>query len=320
MNGDQLHVSVVAPLTPAIERVKAMLFKPFDLGKWFVIGFCTWLAELGNPQTGGIRFGGRGGSSLPGGPPDLEAIMDRAQDVLGVALNYLEANLYWILPVAVVAIILWAVIVWLSSRGRFMFLHCVVEDKAEVTLPWKRFGRHGDSLFVFRIVLGLCSLMAVGVALYTGILLFTGAAMAGSGGGALVIVIAAFTAMVILWIVLTLIQKFTTDFVVPIMLLRTESCLAAWREFLGLLSANMGHFVFYILFQIVIWLVVGILILAIACLTCCCAACILGIPYVGTVLMLPVYLFHRSYTLYYLRQYGPAFNTIAQIAPAESPE
>jgi hypothetical protein len=318
MNGEHLHVSVVEPLTPAIERVKTMLFRPFDLGKWFVIGFCAWLAELGKPHGGGIQIGGRGGPSLRGGRPDVAEIMDRARDFLGVALNYVQANLYWILPVAVMVIAFSILITWLSSRGRFMFLHCVAGDKAEVTLPWKKFSRHGDSLFVFRIVLGFISLIAVGAAVYTGILLFAGAALTGSGGAAVMVVVAVFISMIVLGVVLSLIQKLTTDFVAPIMFLRTESCTAAWREFLGLLSANMGRFALYILFQIVIWLGIGILILAIACLTCCCAACILGIPYIGTVLMLPIYVFHRSYTLYYLRQYGPAFDLFGAMEPAVS--
>lgn len=43
------RVSVIDPITPAIDRVKLMLFRPFELRRWFVIGFCTgwpfWEAE-----------------------------------------------------------------------------------------------------------------------------------------------------------------------------------------------------------------------------------------------------------------------------------
>ena len=35
------EISVTEPVSPALERVKTMLFKPFDPGKWFVIGFCA---------------------------------------------------------------------------------------------------------------------------------------------------------------------------------------------------------------------------------------------------------------------------------------
>lgn len=34
-------VSVIDPIGPAIEHVRLMLFKPFDISKWMTIGFCT---------------------------------------------------------------------------------------------------------------------------------------------------------------------------------------------------------------------------------------------------------------------------------------
>ena len=53
MNAHEIHVSVIDPIGPAFEKVKTILFRPFDLGKWFIIGFCAWLARLGE---GGFHF------------------------------------------------------------------------------------------------------------------------------------------------------------------------------------------------------------------------------------------------------------------------
>ena len=36
-------ISVALPISPAMDRVKRVLFQPFDLGKWFMIGFGAWL-------------------------------------------------------------------------------------------------------------------------------------------------------------------------------------------------------------------------------------------------------------------------------------
>jgi hypothetical protein len=59
MNTQPTTVSVTVPLGQAIDRVKLVLFRPFDLGKWFVIGFCAWLAQLGETGFGGnFNFGG----------------------------------------------------------------------------------------------------------------------------------------------------------------------------------------------------------------------------------------------------------------------
>ena len=51
---------------------------------------------------------------------------------------------------------------------------------------------------------------------------------------------------------------------------------------------------------------------------CCLACCILAIPYFSTVLLLPISVFRRSYSLYYLAQYGPDFN-VFEPEPEEVP-
>jgi len=120
-------------------------------------------------------------------------------------------------------------------------------------------------------------------------------------------------------IILFLVGKFTMDFVVPIMFLRTTNCVAGWREFLTILSLNKGRFVLYILFQIVIALAIGAIVLTAVFVTCCCAACILTIPYIGTVLMLPVLVFKRAYSLLYLGQFGPEFDVFSPEIEAIQP-
>ena len=55
-----------------------------------------------------------------------------------------------------------------------------------------------------------------------------------------------------------------------------------------------------------------------ACCTCCCAACLFALPYVGTVILLPVHVFIRSYSLYYLAQYGRELD-VFEPSPARDP-
>ena len=301
MNAQQLNVSVIDPIGPTFERVKTILFRPFDLGKWFVIGFCAWLAYLG-------KGGGGGGPNFRGS--------GKLDEAFHTAKEFVMANLHWIVPVAVtvtlVGIILWLVFTWLSSRGRFMFLHCVAENKAEVKAPWAKFRQHANSLFLFRIVLGLIGFAAIGVPLLI-VGLLIAITIAGNGPhvvgvlGFLVIGLIVFA----ISIAFLLVHKFTTDFVVPIMFLRTTNCTAGWREFLGLLSLNKARFALYILFQIVIAIAIVAIILAAVCVTCCCAGCILAIPYIGTVLMLPLLVFKRAYPLLYFRQFGPQFDVFS---------
>jgi hypothetical protein len=303
------RISVIDPIGPAIERIKVMLFRPFDFRRWFVIGFCAWLAYLGNGGGGG---GGGGNWGGPHGPHEHQAEIAEA---LNAAKEYILANLFWIIPTGVIIIAaiicLGLVIAWINSRGKFMFLHCVVGNKSEVKVPWHKFREHGNSLFLFRVVLGLAAL-AIMILPISGIVFFVILITTHvvphivSVPGMLLCIMT----IIILAIVLSLVRKFTFDFVVPIMFLRTASCTAAWREFLTILSVNKARFILYILFQIVISIVIGTIIFLGFCIGCClcCVSVLLFIPYIGTVILLPIFVFKQAYPLYYLRQYGPDFN------------
>jgi hypothetical protein len=294
-------VSVIDPISPALERVRTVLFRPFDLGKWLTIGFCAWLARLG---TGG---GGGGNNRV-----QYRTGKENIRRDLEQAWTYVSHNLDWIIPVAVAAAIvligLWLLLLWLSSRGRFMFLSCVARNRGEVIDPWHRFRYHADSLFAFRVVLGLLTGVAALVPLVVGGLV-----------ASLSTVTLGFNPLTILGIVIGgmyfaavlivsgLIGKFTKDFVVPIMYLHTNRAVPAWQILLDLMLVNKARFFLYFLIQIVIAITIGAMIVASVCCTCCCAACLFAIPYVGTVVLLPVHVFGRSYSLYYLAQYGPEF-------------
>jgi hypothetical protein len=310
MTPQPTNVSVALPVSLAIDRVKRVLFQPFDLGKWFTIGFCAWLAHLGE-----AGFRGNFNFNSSRGNRDFRQGLEQAKE-------FVVNNLYWIVPVAVaifvVSLGLWVLFTWLSSRGKFMFLHCVALDKAEVVVPWDKFAREANSLFLFRIVLGLIGMVAtlplVVLAVVMGIGMF---ARAGLWVGGILGLIGVVLVMVAVGIVFFLIAKLTTDFVVPIMFLRGGRCLNAWRELFGLISANIGHFVLYLLFQIVLGIAISAIVLAAILVTCCCACCLMAIPYIGTVLLLPVLMFKRAYSAHYLAQFGREYDVFAvSAAPA----
>jgi hypothetical protein len=306
-------VSVIDPIDPAIQRVREMLFRPFDLGKWFTIGFCAWLAYLGTG--GGSGGGGNGNWSGPRGPHKHQA---EVAEGINAAKEYILHNLFWIVPAAVLiiaaVICLGLLIAWINSRGKFMFLHCVAENKSEVKVPWHKFSEHGNSLFLFRVVLGLAALVIM-VLPISGIIFFAIMITAhvvpptASVPGILLCVLA----ILVIAIVLVLVRKFTYDFVVPIMFLRTSSCVDGWLEFLKILSVNKAHFTLYILFQIIISIAISVIIFFICCVGCClcCVSVLLLIPYIGTVILLPIFVFKQAYPLYYLRQFGPGFDVFS---------
>src|SRR6266403_75376 len=52
MNGSEPRIEIFKPFGEAFELTKKILFQPFDLGKWCVIGFAAFLANL----SGGWSF------------------------------------------------------------------------------------------------------------------------------------------------------------------------------------------------------------------------------------------------------------------------
>ena len=324
MNIEQPNrVSVIDPVTPAIDRVKLILFRPFDLRKWFVIGFCAWLAYLGG---GGGPGGGGGNGPRYSVPHEQTEAKEQIKEGIETARNYVSNNLYWIIPVAVTAVVLviliGLLIAWLNSRGKFMFLHCVATNKAEVAVPWHKFRQQSNSLFLFRIVLGIISFVVVIVPVI-GIFVLGIMIVSGSAPGIVAVpgIILLGLTVFALSILLFLVKKFTFDFVVPIMFLRMASCTACWREFMTILSANKLRFTLYLLFQIVIKIVIGAMVGIGFCIGCClcCASCLLLIPYIGTVILLPVLVFARAYSLCYMQQYGPQFDVFrTEIEAVES--
>ncbi len=317
------YVSVVDPVGPALERVKTILFRPFDLGRWFVIGFCAWLSRLG--QTGG---GGGGGGGAPegggGGPWQSSDVSDRVRNGVEQAREFIVNNLEWLIPlvVAVLAIIvgLWLLVIWLSSRGRFMFLYCVAQNRAEVVNPWHLFRSHGNSLFGFRIAVGLIAfLTAVAFLTLIGVVVFLAVTSAGFNYFTIGGIVCCSLLFLATLIVSGIVKIFTTDFAVPIMYLHTPSAVAAWHALLDILAFNKARFFLYLLFQIIIYLAIGVITLAAACLTCGCGCCLMMIPYIGTVFLLPIYVFQRAYSLYYLAQYGPQLNAFPAPPAMPSP-
>jgi hypothetical protein len=114
--------------------------------------------------------------------------------------------------------------------------------------------------------------------------------------------------------------KLTRDLVVPIMFLRGGTTREAWSDLLGLFAGSSHLLILYLLFQIVLAFAIGVLVLGAVIATCCIAGCLLILPYLGTVLLLPVLVFQRAYALYYLAQLGPQYDLFQTAAlPPVSP-
>jgi len=101
---------------------------------------------------------------------------------------------------------------------------------------------------------------------------------------------------------------FLNAFVVPIMYRHNLSAMAAWRAFLPWLSAQPASFFLYGIFVLLLFVGAGIAICAVGLVTCCIAFLLLAIPYVGTVVLLPLLVAYRYLSLEFLAQFDPGLN------------
>ena len=82
---------------------------------------------------------------------------------------------------------------------------------------------------------------------------------------------------------------------------------APFRIVVRLIAMYPGEIVLYCLFLFVLAIATVLISCLVACLTCCVAA----LPYIGTVILLPVYILLRSFSLCFLRQFGPEYDVWA---------
>jgi hypothetical protein len=146
-----MQISFVEPLSRAWERMRRMLFAPFELARWLVLGFSAWLAGLASSDWG---------TKLAGNAPDSIDEHALVPFEFGELADAITDHLVWLplilLAVLVVAAILIALL-WVSSRGKLVFLDNVVHERAAIVEPWKRLGKLGDSLFWWRLSRRSCS-------------------------------------------------------------------------------------------------------------------------------------------------------------------
>ncbi len=314
-----MAISFSEPLERAYEHMKGMLFSPFDLGKWLVIGFGCWLAQL----TGG----GSGGGGVPSWTANL---IDDSDAATLTARDWPEAlqQAPWLLGcgallafLVALLLVLIPLLIWLSSRGHFVFLDNVVRDRAEIKEPWNRFATEGNSLFLWRIGF-LFAALALALASAVPLILFIVALNQRDGFalGETATVAASVLPVAAVAVGLAYTHLFLLHFVVPIMHREGLTTNAAWGRFLPLLRNHLGSFLIYGLFIVLLWTGIGIALVLVVVFTCCIAAIPLVIPYIGTVALLPVYVVLRAYSVEFLGQLLPSLALPAVDAEAIVPQ
>ncbi len=301
---NQGSIEFTKPTSAAYARMKSILFAPFEADKWFVLGFTAWLATL---MEGGGSSGGQT-SYNESGTDEMDETFETVSNWIGENLE-LVIGLGALILVIVIAVSL--VLFWVSSRGKFMFLDNVIHNRALVKQPWAEFREEGNSLFLFFVIfLGIVTTVVLGLA--GGLVALLYGTMNGDDVNWTVTVVgfcAGIGGLLFLVIVVaSYVGTLLEDFVIPLMHRDRQKVGAAWRQVMALHCERTLSFVLYFLWKILIGLGVGILIVAFVFATCCIGGILIAIPYLGAVVLLPVYVFMRALGPEFLSQFGPGYD------------
>lgn len=310
-----MDVHYLRPLNRAWQRTRLHLFNPFDIGTWLVLGFTAWLANLGS--------GGGGGFTWHGNAGDVSEVFDRAGDSVDRAWEGVNELFVW-LPLVVLGLAfvigIFLLLLFLSSRGKLIFLDNVVRQRASVIEPWKRTRELGNSLFVWRLCFTIIAALVFVLVSVVGVVGISAAGIVGSvrGNDVSPWVFVALGLFVLLVVVMVLVAvyigHFLRNFIVPIMLRRDVKATEAWGVFLSMFRERPWPFIAYGLFVFVLWLGVATTVLVLGLLTCCIGLVLVALPYLGTVILLPVWVTYRALGVEFLSQFDDDLDLFAVLA------
>lgn len=301
--------------TPALEHTRRMLFRPFDPGKWFVLGFVIFLAQLFSSDSGwwgGNRLQNNLGRNRSHGE-GLHELQQAAQwcvDHGWLILLIVAAGF-------IISTIVGVVLQYIGARGHFMFLECVMENKVEVKVPWHNAERPARTLFLWRVAIFIllfwCFVLLFALPLWGIVRAAAGGEFSGIGSFfSLLPFLAIFLPLALL---ISLADLLVRDFVTPIMVLYRTDLLGAVEKSRALWRGQLGNLALYLLFRLIIAVLTGVVGVTVACFTCCIGA----LPVISQTITAPLHVFVRSWTLAILEQFGPELRTISRHGAAPAP-
>jgi hypothetical protein len=301
MNGAKPKIEIFKPFGEAFELTNKILFQPFDLKKWLGIGFAAFLS--GHFAGVGLNF------------PSPFGNFQSHRATQEVIPTHLEQWKPWLVPAVVgLALLFFALIIaltWLKARGNFIFTDCIVRNHAAIAGPWREYRKEGNSYFFFllAIMFGVILLLAAILASFIGLVWVK----QGAGETVSIAAIGLIVSLFVFWVAIVVFVSIATYFMVPVIYRRRCRAVEAFRDVTLLITHNVGSFLLFCLFGIVLILAVLVIGAIVTCATCCLAA----LPYVGTVILLPVFVCLRAFGLVFLRQFGPDYDVWANFMQTE---
>lgn len=232
------------------------LLLPFDLGTWLRLAFLAAFVGAGasnasvNVNAGGTVTPGLSDWSVSLPFEDLPPLTPGTLPDAGTLASGVAA------AVAVVALL--ALAFWLvSAVMEFVLVSGLVDRSVRIRAPFRAHFRRGLRLWAFEACVGLLALVTVGVP--AALVVLGGAAV---GPGLLLALLPILLLGVGIALLVALLFRLATDFVVPTMLAADCGVVDGWRRVLPTMRAEWEEFALYLLIRLTLGVVVGALFAA----------------------------------------------------------
>ena len=251
-------ISAVDAISPAIERTKAFLFRPFKWSTFLKLGLVALLTEgLGSNFRSSSSSGGGNGSSSGGGPG-----IDSLRDIPPLWIAGGVAAILLIFAIC-------AVLYYLITRLRFAFFHCLVTNTREIRPGWERYKEQASRFFWLNIVVGICFLLLMGLIAIPFVAgfwrVFHDMAPGGRPDFAMLLGLILPLLPIIFLLVITAIALdiILRDWMLPHIALEDASAGEAWSSVWARIKAEKGQFFAYALLRLILPMIAGIAIVMI---------------------------------------------------------
>jgi hypothetical protein len=285
-----MKISVIDPITPAWNHMVRILFKPFAFTKWLALGFCAFLAQCG--EQGGTGFNSFSNQNPANSFEQGKVWIDAN---FGIFLAILVTGIVFIILVSLL-------ITWLSSRGTFMLLDGIVKNRGAIKEPWNEYKTEGNSLFLFSVVVCLAGLF--GLALIGGLatLIAIPDIQNETFGASAITAIVVGGVLLVLYILACIALSFIIKvLMIPTMYVKRVRAIEGWKlAWSQLFKGHVGSSILLLLMMFLLAIGTNTVAMFAICATCCIAA----LPYVSSVVLLPITVFFVCYALCYIQQFG----------------
>lgn len=263
------------------EWTRTVLFRPFQIKKWLILGFIALLA-------GQLSYGynSRGNVNLPRGDSretkveetsqgkrsrQEEKISSRAEEsspfqksrasFQKIDKRFLASIIAGLIFVFILFFFLFT---WIFSRFSFIFIEAVVKNEASIKKPFRENRRLGNSYFLWNITIGIISLTLAGA---LGLFMYLSLSRIGvfsqgiqAGGMKILLAILPFIVFIgIIGIIFVFLTFVVNNFILPVMYKDKMTILKAWRPVLKILNENKRSVFLYLLIKAGLMIAVFIL-------------------------------------------------------------